>query len=595
MQQLKSTFKDQPIVSKKSKPIPKGIPLYKPLFCVFPEARLPSGHMFPEGSRVTLHLHSILSTTFQRFLLLTLILFCSGKIFAQDAGNGGEELLQRRPFTGSLSLTTEYRSIDQEESYRSSGGNLFGFASVEHQFSSGRIPVDVAFSTEDNSRGDSYLRFGVHPELLNGRLKLHAGDFYAEASDLTVGNASLFGVGGSLQGGKFRGGVWYGSVERPAFWNDTLQEDTRRTLVGGKVGFGTDEGGFFDVTASHVLDDAGSDEENLMIGGNFFLPIIGQKLTVMGEGVVVAWSSDLAAEEVEADIPFFTPRESSQFDGAASFALYYAPSGGSTIGFSSRWIGPGYVNLAQPYSQNDLFETMLTPSLTFFDGRIYTTGSLGIQWDNLRKTKEGRTTEIVGSLFTTIRPISSVSLSFSYNDFGASSDHANDTVRYGYLSRSLSFAPTLYWNGFGGVQVGSVNASLQKGKTRNVGGDFTESSVCTVDLIWSLTLPSMFSLTSGLGYTATDVADYQTEMFSARETISHVLLSGKLSGTLTFGVSHYQAEGRTAFDLSGGVTYDLGYPGLLSLTFSNSVDNGFGSQTGTNRELYGALRYGLRI
>ena len=581
----------------------KACPLYKPLFCRPPEGRTGFGHAADGEARTIRYRSSVRLSRFVGFLALAVFILLSAELRGQEVGRiGGPELFHQSPFSGSLSLSTEYRSMDREygpERDDLNGGNLFGTLSLEHRFASGRIPADMTFSTVGDVRGNPYLRFGIHPELLEGDLKLHAGDFYADASDLTLGDVSLFGGGAEVKGGAVRGGLWYGKVERPyTFDADTLPDRSARTALGGRIGFGSDRRGFADVTFIRIADREETgfrNEENLMIGTEFFLPLFAERLSIRGEGVVSAWSGDLAGEELPMDVPFFTPRESSQFDGAASFGLHYDPSINGSLSLDGRWIGPGYVNLAQPYMRNDLFEASLNPSLSLLAGRLYASGSIGLQWDNLRGTKEGRTTQVIGSLFTTLRPAEWVTLALSFNDFGASSDHAEDTIRYGYVSRALSFSPTFYWNGLGGSQVGSVNASLQRGRTRNPGGDFSESSVAAIDALWTLILPSTLSLTTGAGYGRTEAEAYHTEYLSLRETISRSMLEGKLIGSLTVGISHYRVEGGTSLDLNGSLAYDLGRPGTLSLTLSNSVDKGFGSSGGTTRELYGALRYGLRL
>lgn len=606
MRQLRSDIPGVPEHAEKPKRcIPKACPLYKSLFCRPPDGRIGFGQVADGNTRTIRCRSSVRISRFGGFLALAVFVLVSSGLYGQDVDRAGEtETFRPSPFSGSLSLSTEYRSTDREYDYDPegndpSGGNLFGMLYLEHRFASGRIPVDLTFSTTGDVQGDPYLRFGLHPELLDGGLTFHAGDFYPDASDLTLGNVSLFGGGAEVRGGAVRGGLWYGEVERPyTFDADTLPDRSARTVLGGRIGFGNERRGFADVTFIRIADrtEAGfRNEENLMIGTEFFLPLFGDRLSMRGEGVVAAWSGDLAGEELETDLPFFTPRESSQFDGAASFGLHFAPSINGSLSLGGRWIGPGYVNLAQPYLRNDIFEASLSPSLSLLAGRLYASGSIGLQWDNLRGTKEGRTTQVIGSLFTTLRPAEWFTLALSFNDFGASSDHAEDTIRYGYVSRALSLSPTFYWNGLGGSQVGSVNASLQNGRTRNPGGDFSESSVASIDLLWTLVLPSTLSLTTGAGYGRTEAEAYRTEYLSLRETISRSMLEGKLIGSVTVGVSHYRNEGGTSLDLNGSLAYDLGRPGTLSLTLSNAIDKGFGSSGGTTRELYGALRYGLRL
>ena len=544
---------------------------------------------------------SVITSRFRGFLSLVALMILPLQLVAQEESDYQIIVPDQQLITGSLSLSTDYRSSNQD--YAPSGANTYGSLVVEHQFSSGRIPVDFTFSTQKDLRGDPYLRFGVHPEFFKGAVRLHGGDFYPEGTSLIVGGASLFGGGIDVEAGNIRGGAWYGTIDRPTtFGSDTLSSEPSRIGLGARIGFGSNDKGFVDFSLTHIIDDSVSAvdspllaQENTIAGTEFFLPLFSNKLTIEGEGAIAAWSSDIEAGELESGLPFFTARESSQFDGAARFGVRYAPSWNVAVGLSGRWIGPGYVTLTQPYMQNDLFEATLSPSLTLFDGRLYTNGSIGVQWDNLRNTKEGTTRELVGSFFASMQTTDWLDLSLSYNNYGSSSDHANDTVRYGYLSRSLTFSPTAYWNGLGGSNIGSISLSLQNGKTRNVGGSFSESSVASLQGTWALAFPSLLSLTTGFGYSTTDANGTAIDVISANETVSHSFLEGKLNGGITFGASHYQNDGGTSLDLSGTLSYDLGRPGILSFVLSNSLDKGFGGQNRSSRELYGALRYGMQL
>ena len=602
MQPLRPVREAVPPLSMPSKQIiPRGCPLYRPMFCTPPPVIALPEEAPGTRSRSFPHRRVILSSRFRGFLPLLLLILLWNDLSGQEIG---ENLpFQPKSFSGSISLATEYRSADRD--YHSEEGNLFASAFLEHRFSSGRIPVDMMFSTLGSNEKEYYLRLGIHPEFLNGGVRLHAGDFYTDASELTLSTTSLFGGGVEVEGGIFRGAAWYGEIDRPwSLEEKNVEPEGKRIVLGGRLGLGKEERGFVDLTANRIADNNNNNgltsgdsisEENLMAGIAFFLPLLDRKVSIRGEGGVAAWSSDLSAAEIGDPLPFFTPRQSSQFDGAASLELRYTPSWQHSAGISARWIGPGYVSLAQPYLRNDLFAITLNSSLTFLDGRLTTNGSVGMEQDNLRGTREGRTTQLIGTLFTTYRPADWLMLSSSYNDFGATSDHANDTLRYGYVSRSFLFSPTFFWKGLGGSQIGSINLSVQDGQSRNPGGEFVGTSVESLDGSWSLLLPSMFSTTTRAGYSRTEGEGYRNDLLTIAQTLSHTLSEGKLSGSFTLGLSHYLNEGGIVLDLNGSIVWNPGLPGTLSLTLSNSLEEGFGSQRETTRQFHAALRYGVRL
>ncbi len=301
-------------------------------------------------------------------------------------------------------------------------------------------------------------------------------------------------------------------------------------------------------------------------------------------------------QEIPVVESIFTPRISSQFDAAAQLGIHYAPSYSFSVSVDGSWIGPGYVSLAQPYMKNDVFALSLAPTFSLFDGKLYTSGAVGVEWDNLRGTKEARTQELHGSLYSTWNAAEWLTLNMAWSDYGASSDHANDTVRYGYVARSLTFSPTFYWQGFGGSNSGTITASQQSGKMRNPDGTFSESTVTGIDGMWSITFPSALSLSTHTGYSQANAESYSSDIIRFDETLSHILLKGKLIGSVTLGASHYLgSEGGTSLDFRTQFSYDMASFGRLSLSFSNSYGEGFGSNTHPTRELYGAVRYGLNF
>lgn len=511
----------------------------------------------------------------------------------------------RGVLSGSASIATDYRSTNREFA-GSNGAAADAAISLTSEFSWGRIPFDLSYSTRKDLYGRNYLRYGIHPELFDGAIRLHAGDFRTDSPELTFGRASLYGIGATTQLGNFRTSASYGRVERPYSWSgraDDRRTSDRMGLELG-IGFGNDTGGFVDLRYSRIADDQASSgqssfdaQENTALAARFNLPLFDNRLRIDGEASIAGWSSDIGADPIENAAPIlddiFTPRVSSQFDGAGRVGIRWSPSYTASFALNGRWIGPGYVSLAQPYMLNDLFEASFSPTLSLFEGKLYANGSLGVEWDNLAGTKEGRTTRITGTAYATAQTARWLTLNLSYSDYGAASDHANDTARFGYVSRSLHFSPTFYWNGLGGANTGSIAFAHQNGKVRNPGGEFSVTTVSGLDGTWNLGLPSGLSLATRIGYSTTASETYGFDAITADETVSHTLLNGKLTGSVTAGFSTYlNGEKGTTLNFGASAFYHLNDFGRISVALSNSIDQGFGRNASPTRELYGAIRYG---
>jgi len=472
-----------------------------------------------------------------------------------------------------------------------------------------QLPFEVFVGTEGKGYRQPFNQFGVNPKVF-GWLTLHAGYYSARVSDLTFGDARLYGAGLEATPGIFRFTLLYGRSQR-AVSPDTLNGILgayERWIIAVKLGVGRESSYFFDLNFMHAKDDLASvasptpqlsPKENAVLSLRFGLPLILPVLSLTGEVGVSALSNDTRAAEF-GHVPsvvrhIFSPRLSSQFDAAGKISLNVSLGSVASVRFSGEWVGPGFVTLGYTQLQNDVFDLTAAPALHLLDGKLNLTGTYGKRYNNLRSNRFSTTQRTIGSLGVSSQPTQAFGFDITYTNYGMRSSTTNDTLRIDNVTQSLTVSPRTTFNGLGGVNTVVFSYNFNEFMDYNVVSAATSQNKTSMGTItWSLSLPEALTLSTSLLYTTSAASTARTTVKSLTQTVGHPFFDNKVITNFTLGfnvVTPAASSGQLSMRLT--VTYVT--VGTISFSLmSNAYNLGGGSATAPSyHEFQASLQYGL--
>jgi hypothetical protein len=488
----------------------------------------------------------------QIFLTLTTFIFCGIAARAQESVT----------FHGATYLSVDgYSSSSEDSSWKPRMPPLSARAIFKANVTileKLEIPFEIYAATTGLGFQQPFNQFGMSPKF--DWLTVHAGYFSTKYSELSFGDVRMLGGGFEANPGKFRIAALYG-IARQSRAKDSasgFQGEFKRTLTALKLGYGDENSYFVHLNAIQAIDDASSlaidslsplPTENLGATISFGLPF-SQRIAIKGEVGASAFSHNILSPEITENAPkfphfLFTPRYSSQIDGAAKLSILITPEALWNVKLNAQWIGPGYVSLGYVQLQNDILETTIAPTLRLFDSKILMRGSFGMRYNNLRNTRLASTRRIIGSFLTTAQLTDNLSMDIQYSNYGLRSTHVNDTMRVQNIFQMLSLSPRWNFSGWGANHSLSASFSYQDMDDKNL---FTSVSTSSSTSLWSLlhtlSLEPMLSFTSSIFYTSITTTFLNTKALNLTETVSNTYLNNKLTVSLTGGYSFVQTVGQ---------------------------------------------------
>jgi hypothetical protein len=475
-----------------------------------------------------------------------------------------------------------------------------------------RLPFELYLISSESKSRQPFNQFGINPQLF-GWLSLHAGYFSANLSELSFGDVRLFGGGLEARPGNFRFSLLYGRMRQAIAPDLTLgfAGEYQRRALACKIGYGKEGHGFVDLNFVRAVDDSSSlasssatlaPYENALASLQFGFPFASNKLRVRGELAVAAFTNDTRTQEKEIGVDFlsalFTPRFSSQIDGASTLSVTLAPSNNFSLALDGRWIGPGYVTLGYAQLQNDVLETRLAPSLRFFGGKVFLRGSAGLRYNNLRHNRLVTTRRVIGSFATTVQLSRALGFDAQYANYGMRSLPKHDTLRIQNIMQSFSFSPRFLFNALGATNTVMLNHARQNVDDKNaITASLNRNRTRTAMATWTMAFPTSLSFSTVLAYHKAGIGRLTTRISSVSETISRSFLKYKFSTALTLGYNLVKTIS-TDRQFSGRFTasYRMERWGTFALMLStNSYSYGTSSPDADFAESQGVLQYSLSL
>lgn len=324
------------------------------------------------------------------------------------------------------------------------------------------IPFSFTISERDRSYQQPFSEFGLSPTYKWATL--HLGWRSMAWSRYTNAGIRFLGVGVELQPKDFVCAAMYGRLQRAVAEDSTNRYAIpayRRTGGGVMLLFGNDQGNartsFFmagDDTTSLAHPPAGVlPQQNAVLGAGMLLQIIdGVSLDVDIGGSLFTRNlfspslekggiaGGLQARRATQLRDYYSVLSSTTlaFAGRASLAAAL-PQGG--VQLTAELIEPDYMSLGAYTFESDVFNITAAPTWMFFDGRLRTSASIGMQRDNVAHEKAATTTRWIGSIMANIDPAPEYGFGVNYANYASGQTGArmpiNDSVRVRNVNESV--------------------------------------------------------------------------------------------------------------------------------------------------------------
>ncbi|TAL71110.1 MAG: hypothetical protein EPN82_00395 [Bacteroidetes bacterium] len=315
-------------------------------------------------------------------------------------------------YYGATGMEARYRPID----YSILGSftiNLFGIS----------FPFSATISEQNRSFIQPFNQYGVSPKYK--WITAHAGWRNLNYSPFTLSGHTFLGGGIELNPGIIRFSAMYGRFLKSTTGDSSITHNITPTFermgYGVKMGLGA-QTDYCDLIFFRASDDSNSinskylnhldsesvhikPAENMVLGlSSKFSPFSFLSFDI--DGAASVYTLDTRATSLtdfdstgilKQFKSIFNVRTSTQFTTAFQTAVTYRGRGFS-LRLGYKRIDPDYKSMGIYYMESDVENITLSPYFSLFNNLLRIGGSIGIQNDNLMKTKTYTSNRIIGSI-----------------------------------------------------------------------------------------------------------------------------------------------------------------------------------------------------
>ncbi len=354
-----------------------------------------------------------------RYHLLIFLLFVSA---IKANGQNVEQMIHSKPvtFSGNVDATAIfYHANGIPNRYLPFNYVITGSPAISVY--GWQIPFSFIVGKQQSAFTQPFNQVGLSPTYK--WVTIHAGYRNLSFSPFTLAGHTFLGAGIELTPGKFRFAAMYGQFNK-ATALDTAQSiyfssfSYKRTGMAVKIGYGT-QNTFIDLIALKAKDDPNSIKtskavadslgitpaENTVFGYNMRVGILKQHLSFESNGAISLYTNDINAPAIQ-DSSYdgnvkkldniANVKTSSELFGAIQAAIRYRTKNFS-VRLQYNHIDPGYQSMGAYFLNNDLESYTIAPTFTLLRNKLRFSGSLGLQHDDLAKSKRARSKKVIGS------------------------------------------------------------------------------------------------------------------------------------------------------------------------------------------------------
>lgn len=512
-----------------------------------------------------------------------------------------------------LASSNRYQQADQPFSNVLSGNVNATFYGIS-------LPFSFTLGNKQRSYSQPFNQFGLSPSYK--WITVHVGYRNVRFSDFTLAGRTFAGAGIELTPGKFRFGLVGGRFNQSTSTNEyapTIDSMPQYKQKGFalKLGVGSTKT-FVDLILMRIQDDSLSlkknandypgrlPAQNLLSGLNTKLTL-SKTLTFEGEGAVSIFTSNMKAPLVDSSAGSIARKvsgiavvnQSTMLYKAFRASLLYKKKDFSTK-LEFRRIDPGYTSLGAYYFSSDLQNITVSPSFSLLKRKIMVRGSLGLQRDNLDKSKKATSMRTIGSLGVSFNPSQVFGLDANYSNYStnqrAGKSPITDTTKVYQATQTISVSPRLMFMNTRHSQVILLMINRTNLNDNNpLTQSLTENAATTANLNYIISiLATQISFTGGLTYLGMNNAMFENKARGLSAGVSKMLAKGTLSvswsNTLLF-TDYLQNKGKV-FTTALATNYNLKthHQFRLNLYYTGNFYSG-GSTIKSFNEMKGDIGY----
>jgi len=503
-------------------------------------------------------------TTKLILICLIILQFCCNFIYAQDI----EQIVDNKPIVikGGLNANATYYYTNGSESQRdpfmwvlNGNFNLSFFGVVNAPFSFILSPENKSFNQP------SYQKVGISPQYKS--VTLHLGYRNLNFSKYTLSGITFLGAGFEYSPVKslFKIKGFYGRFARAEQYIPLSVFDEGQIYVPPSYerwGYGTmltvgKKDHLVDIIVFKAEDQSQSinvpdsielfPEENFVLGLNTHNKLF-DILSLDINYAISAYSSDIRQDEVHQDTYsyannlgfLFTPRTSSKFNNVLDVGLNLSP-GKFNLGVNFLRIDSEYASMGTAFINNDRQELTGNISTNLFKNKVSLAGSIGLQHNNLDKTKIVTNKRLISSFNFSWLINQQLSVTANLSNFNANVTPVRvymvDSIKYSQLTQNAginamyNFGDSIFQHGITAI------ASYQYGNTLNQTGtevtDITNTFINTNVSYRLGYMPLDISFVLSVNYSSFASLDVVTNSIGPSIGINKQFLKRKLNTGLT--------------------------------------------------------------
>ncbi len=329
------------------------------------------------------------------------------------------------------------------------------------------LPFSFIISEQERKFEQPFNQFGASPKYK--WVTVHLGYRNITYSPYTLNGHTFLGVGVDLTPGKFRFSAMRGKFIRqvPGLFNpndSTRTFEYRRMGYAVKIGVGSSTN-YVDFIYFRAVDDTlrtkfFGDTAGVHPGRNMVLGISSRQRIAKK----LEWNVDMAYSIYTRDMqsPFISDYvHNNKIPFKLINGIY--PVQPTTSGYSAyetslgykekyfslkvafKRIAPDYKSMGSYEFGSDVQNLTIQPGVTVWKNKIRANGSIGLQHDNLTKSKNSTSKRVIGSANASVTPNKYFAIQFNFSNYSTDQQPGiqkiNDTLRLTQTSRQISISP----------------------------------------------------------------------------------------------------------------------------------------------------------
>lgn len=320
---------------------------------------------------------------------------------------------------GGLGLSSVYYSSNGVASYQPDPFTWFATGNLNINLFGISAPFSFSYSNAHAQYTQPFNRLRILPKYK--WVRLYLGTSSMNFSNYTLAGYTFNGYGIELTPGHFTFKAMYGRLKEAIPYNfiDTLNNANlsyRRKGMGASIAY-NGKGESYSLNVFKAKDDSSSlsyvpPQSGLYPQSNLAVSLavkkmLGRKISFDGEYAVSALTANLAAKDAGTTTypstvaaflirPFFKGTNDTRYYDALAAGVGYNEK---NYGIQLRYerVAPGYVTLGAYYINSDMENITIAPQLRLFNSQLNLNANVGIQHDNLDKSKPSTTHRFVGN------------------------------------------------------------------------------------------------------------------------------------------------------------------------------------------------------